>query len=411
MKAYFSIQLKRLAKMLPSIMAVALLLCIGLAVVFGSMIKLDENSEKREKFTIGVVGDATESYLGIGITALETIDSSRFAIEFIETDEEKAKTFLKNGEISAYIVIPDGFIESVMYGEILKIKYYTTPDSVGMVTIFKDEITQMISDVLIESQKGIYGMEHAMSDSGNDSQALEKMNELCVEYIELILNRTDMYDNEILGISDGLSIQGYFLCGIVTLFLFLFGISCAPMFVKKDLSLNKMISAKGVSSFRQVLSEYFSYFLLMMLIVFVALLSFSLIDSLKEIVPELEYMDISAALVLTVKLIPMMAMITAFQFVLFELTSDIVSGVLLQFLSSVSLAYVAGCFYPINFFPVIIQKISIFLPSGIARSFLAGCIREESVIILFLMTVIYFVLFMGIAVFIRNRKIAGKRGA
>lgn len=411
MKAYFLTQLKRTAKMLPSILVVIFILFIGLAVVFGSMIKLNADSSKHDKFTIGIVGSTEDSYLDLGITALETLDSSRFAIEFVECDEPSAQEQLKDGDISAYVVIPEGFIESVMYGEINKIKFYTTADSVGMVTIFKDEITKMISDILIQSQKGIYGLEHAMIDSGDDSQALDRMNELCVEYFELIFNRTDMYDNQILGISHGLSIQGYFLCGITTIFLFLFGVSGVALFVKKDMSLCKMLKVKGVKPLSQCACEYLAYFLVLMLITTVVLLSISFIAPLKEVVPELEDFDFLFALITIVKLIPMVAMITAFQFVLFELCSDIVSGVLLQFLTAISLTYISGCFYPIQFFPVTVQRFSLFLPSSIARGYMAGCITEEFGFVQLLCIAIYFVLFMALAVLVRKSKTEGKRGA
>ncbi|MEE0264990.1 MAG: ABC transporter permease [Acutalibacteraceae bacterium] len=410
MKAYFISQIKRVFKLMPIILAVTILLCMALAVVFGVVLKLDSQSEKNNKFIIAIAGNTEDTYLDMGIKALETIDSSRFAIEFIHTDEANAKQGLKNGEISAIAVIPDNFVKSVMYGEIIQIKFYTSPDSVGMVTIFKDEITQAVSDILIHSQRGIYGLYHAMGKNATEAQAVEHMNELCIEYVDLILNRSYMYENKLLGISDGLSVEGYFLCGFVTLFFFLFGIACTPVFVKRDLSLNRILLSKGKGSLKQVISEFLAYLTVIMLMVAVVLLVISLIEPLKDIVPELKYMNISFALVLIVKLIPVIAMIASFHFILFELTSDIISGVLLQFLTAVAVTYISGCFYPIQFFPTAVQRASVYLPPSISRSFIACCLNEESVVFTLLMALIYIAVFITFTVVIRNYKLTGKRG-
>ncbi len=408
MKAYFISQIKRVFKLMPVIIAVTILLCLVLAIVFGTVLKLDSQSDKHNKFIIAIVGDTTDTYLDMGIKALETIDSSRFAIEFIQTDEANATKSLKNGEISAIAVIPDDFVKSVMYGEIIKIKFYTTPDSVGMVTIFKDEITRAVSDILIQSQRGIYGLYHAMGENADEAQAVEDMNELCIEYVDLILNRSYMYDNKLIGISDGLSVEGYYMCGFITLFFFLFGITCTPIFVKRDLSLKKILLSKGKGSLKQVISEFLAYLSILMLMVIMLLLALSLITPLKDIVPELEYMDLSFALILSLKLIPVIAMIASFHFILFELTSDIISGVLLQFLSAIAVTYICGCFYPIQFFPIAVQRASVYLPASIARTYIAGCLKEDSIIFALIIALIYITVFISLTVITRNYKLTGR---
>lgn len=396
---------------MPIILAVAVLLCVSVSIIFTTMIKLDSSSSDKQKFKIGIVGDTSESFFGIGIKALETFDSSRFAMEFVETDEDNAKASLQNGELSAYVVIPDDFIDSIIYGEIKKMKYYTTADSVGVSALFEEEVTQVISDILIQSQKGIYGLADAMTDSGNGEDAGERMNELCVEYIGLIINRTVIGNNEIIGVADGQSIQCYFLCSIATLFMFLFGISCTSMYVKRDMSLNRIMSANGENALKQIFCEYSAYFLLMYSVVVTALVSLSAFDGVKSLIPEFEYMGVAEIFILAVRLIPMIAMISAYNFLLFEMSRDIVSGVLLQFVASVSLTYIAGCFYPIHFFPDSVQKISAFLPSGTARSYLSECVVQTPININFIVIVIYFILFAGLTVYIRNCRIKGRRGS
>lgn len=409
MKKYFCLQIKRIIGMLPVILSVALLLCAATSVIFAVMIKLDSSGEERQKVTIGIVGDTSDSFLGIGIKALENFDSSRFAIEFTETDEEKAKALLQKGEIAAYAVIPDDFIDSLVYGKIEKIKYYTTADSIGISAIFEKEVTQVVSDILVQSQKGVYGLANAMTDNGAGYDAVNKMNELCVDYIDLIINRTSMGNNEIIGVADGLSIQCYFLCSIATLLMFLFGITFISIYVKSDKSLNKIMYANGATAPKQILCEYSAYFLLMYLLVALTAVSFSMVDGLRSMIPEFEFMGFNEGLTFAVKLIPLVAMISAFHFMLFELTSDIVSGVMLQFVTSVSLAYISGCLYPIYFFPETVQNISVFLPVGAARSYISECMVQKPLSFSFIAVILYFVLFLLLTMYIRNCRIKGRR--
>ena len=385
-----------------------MVLCVLVSIIFSAMLSIDENKKDKQKFAIGIVGDTKESFLGIGISALENFDSSRFAIEFVELDEEKAKSSLQKGEISAYAVVPDDFVNSLVYGEIKKIKYYTTDDSAGISAVFEKEVTKVISDILIQSQKGIYGLDNAMEDNGAGDNAGEKMNELCLEYIELIINRTSMGKNEFIGVSDNISMQGYFLCSITTLFIFLFGIACVSLYAKRDISLNRILFAKGQRGCRQVICEYFAYFFLVYIVVFVTSICVAVFGGLRSLIPELEYMDFSQVLILNARLIPVVAMISALHFLLFEITRDIVTGVLIQFVVSVSLTYISGCFYPIYFFPEVVQKFSSFLPGGIARSYLAGCIVHKPMNISFILVLFYFIMFLGVTILMRNRRIKGR---
>ena len=121
-----------------------------------------------------------------------------------------------------------------------------------------------------------------------------------------------------------------------------------------------------------------------------------------------KYMGMSEILLFTIRIIPVVAMISAFHFLLFEITRDIVTGVLLQFVASVSLTYISGCFYPIYFFPEIVQRISTFLPAGLARSYLSESIVQKPITISFVFILIYFVLFLGVTILVRNRRIKGR---
>ena len=405
---YFYLQIKRLLKILPSLLIAWIVLAMALGVFLGGMIENDKNDVKNQKFKISVVGSAEDNYLSMGITALETLDSTRFAVEIEQTDEKTARKNLESGKTAAYVVIPEGFSEAAYRGEIMKIKYYTTDSAVGVVSIFKDEVTKTISDILVDSQKGVYGLSGAVSENTSIKDTGKSMTKLALEYVSLILKRSEIYTVSALGVSDGLSTAGYFLCGILTLLILLLGIVATGVFIKRDNSLCRVIRAKGIGAVRQVICEYSAYFLLIFFItsLIIAVLGFARIS---EIIPDTGWLTPAQIPLLLIKIIPAVAVITSLQFLLFEISSNLVSGVLLQFLTAVSLGYVSGCFYPIYFFPEAVQKLSDFLPSGLARVYLSGCLSNNSEHMPLLLCAIYFIIPLLAAVIVRRFKIVGRK--
>ena len=78
-----------------------------------------------------------------------------------------------------------------------------------------------------------------------------------------------------------------------------------------------------------------------------------------------------------VQLLPVMLMFTAMALLGHELAGNMVSGLLLQFLLTVGMGYVSGCFYPSGFFPETIQLAGRILPSGVALNYAARCMSGK----------------------------------
>lgn len=377
MLAYFYLQLKRSARFFFFVLIISLAFCLALSCILNSLIDMDTSSDRNRKLSIGIVGDTSESYLGFGIATIQSMDSSRYSVELLELEEEEAKKKLIRGEISAYLIIPENFVESAITGKIISVPYVTTAASADIATLFKDEILEVVSHIFVESQKGIYALQNGLNDHyGNYSWDL--IDQLSVEYFSLILNRSCMFETEIVGVSDGLPFSGYMFCGLLVLLMMLCGIPCSSLLIKTDMALPKLLNANRQNAWMQVCGEYFAYFL-MMLLNFTVILGVTLgvIGSNASLIFGIEEISFGWFISLILHLIPVVFAITALQFFLYELSSGIAAGVLLQFLATIGLAYVSGCFYPINFFPESIQLISRVIPLSIARSYLSGFISGD----------------------------------
>lgn len=406
---YFKLSLKRTFKFFPFVLAVTLVLLIGIAVILTAFVQKFNNSEDKTPFQIALTGDTDDQYIRWGMAALKTLDETRYSIEIIVLEEKEAKKQLSKADISAYIVIPEDFIENALRGDIKPLKYVTTAGSKGIVTMFKNEITHLITDMLINSEKGVYGINDALDENGYSDISGKMMDKLNFEYVNLILHRNDLLSVEISGVSHGLTLVEYYICGIALLLLLMMGIPYAALHIKSDFSLNRLLISKGSSNFSQVLGEYTAHFVSVM--VLCATIFAVCAAALKATGSALGSQVLTPATVLSLayKALPVIIMISAFNIMMFELSTQLISGMLLHFFSVLCLCYVSGCFFPIHTFPKAIQLISRFLPTGIAREYLESCITKSDVLPYFAGLLIYSLVFFTTALIFRHNKTVKKQ--
>ena len=217
-KKYFGLQVKRVFKSYPSILIVTLVTFLSVAIVCAMLFLNDSSEKEKQRITIGIVGDMEESYFGIGLAALKDMDDSKFYVDWVEFTEEEAKEALRKREISGYLHIPEGYIESVFYGENNPAKYVVSNAPEGFGTIISEEIAEVISGIVTESQVGIVAMQDVALDY-NTENFNENQNSLMLKYVDMIVNRNEAYGVENLGIADSLSTVGYYISGIIVFFV------------------------------------------------------------------------------------------------------------------------------------------------------------------------------------------------
>jgi hypothetical protein len=401
---YLRLQLKRSGKLLYQVLLVTGLLLVGVGLLAAMILDLDASDAGKQRLNIGIVGDPTDTYLNLGIYAIETLDSSRFSVSFQRVDKREAEAQLKAGSLSAYLVIPDGFVEAVSRGENKPITYVSTDGAMGLGSAIADEVVGSVSDLLLESQNAIFGMQRYGLDHGVGTDLSVSGDKLSENYMAAILNREALYDMDIVGVSGNLSMLGYYLCGLSLVFLLLWGIGGCSLFVGRDLSLNRVLRAKGLGSLRQVTGEYVAWFSLMVVSFACACLAFALFLKFSGFsITELG--DFHDVFLFFLAMLPVAAMLSMLQFFLYELVSGPIHCILLQFSLAIALGYLSGCFYPIQFFPESIQHLQAFLPTGAGLLYLEARLSGGPCLGSLAAVLIYFVVFFCLTVLVRQRRL------
>lgn len=396
MKKYLFVQLKRLLRILPPVVLVAALLFGCVIVAYGAMKDLEENSGKTTKFQVGVVGTAGDTYLQLGLKALESLDSSRFAVELTQMEESEAETAMRRGDISAFIVIPEGFLDAAFRGEIIPLKFVCSSTSLSLVTMLKDELTRVVGTLLLEAQKGSYGAWGAMEENGFDGNQV--LNDISIEYAEFVFDRSNIYRVSRLTVFDGLGMDGYLISGFCIILFLLICLTFAPMMIRRDHALSRMLCTHRRPVSLQVFCDFAVYLLGLICVIGIVLLCAAVLAGYR------------ASLQAVLQGLTIVFCLGAMSFLMYEIASDMISGVLLQFFLILALCFVSGCLYPITFFPDAVQKLSGFLPTGLARMQLADSILQTSSLDTTVALLGYGVLFIAGSVLVRKLKVAGVRG-
>ncbi|MCM1325717.1 MAG: ABC transporter permease [Bacteroidales bacterium] len=406
--SYFQMQLKRMCKVLPVLLAVNLLACACMGILAARFLEDGVLSENGKKFQIGVVGEFGDSYLGLQFyTLIQSLDDSRFMLELRDMTEKEAAKGLRRGEISAYLRLPDGLLGALDSGaNDVYITYVAGGGQKGIAGTLAMELVDVASTLVTRSQSAVFGMQRVLQMQDRGSEWEDATQKLCFRLVEFVLNRTKLCEVEVLGMANGLSTQGYYFCSILIIFLLLAGINNSSFFINRSRELHKIMSAKGVGAFFQVLGEYLSY--LCLTVIYMAGIFLLLMIVLERGFPELpEWKDMKAETLpeFFVRFLPVAAMIAAMQFLLYEMMSGIVSSILTQFVCCISMAYVSGCFYPAAFFPDMVQRIGELLPTGAALHYVNECFLGNLSLTGSLGICFYLLLFLGLSMGVRKYRI------
>lgn len=405
MTNYLILQFKRLFKLFPLFLLISTIFFASLTTVYLAFVNMNKEEDYSTKIKIAIAGEPDDKYVDMGLAAIKSMDSSRFALELVRLSEQEAEKQLQEGLISAYAVFPEGFIDNALSGQIDSIRFVTTSSSTNLVSMFKDEITIVITEIMTQSQSASYGAYDALMESGNKKLANKVLNKISVEYVGLILDRSNVYDVKKLDVEPGIQLPEYLFCSFTVLYVCVMILPFAHLYIKKDNSINGLLHSHGILPVKQILSEYIAFFTIILL-VFLIIMAFlsGTITLLKN--AKIKDIEFSIPLVQIAKYIfPIILVVSSFGFMIYELSSNIISGILTYFFTIVFLCYTSGCIYPIYMLPKTLQTLAQILPFGIARSFLTNGSNHLFSFTELLTLILYSCVFITVSVFIRRYKI------
>ncbi len=359
MRKYWFAQCKRLGRLLLWVAPAMAVLAVCLGLGGKALVDRQQSQEAQQPFPIGLVGLPEDGMLRTGLSLITDMDDLGVALEIVELSAQQAPAALEQGQVKAYVVIPENFAREASRGNLLTIAYVTTPDATGMAALFQQEITGIIAQVLLDAEKASFGAYDALAPHVGHDQANQATRQLSLELAEFVFIRNRATVTVNLGLGDSPSFGAYMACGLAVAALLLMALGFGPLTVQQHVGVNQMLCSRGCSGLKQSLADY-----LVLLMGMTALVAAGL--------------GLGACFVQGIRFswlwraLPVVAMVAAMAYACFSLTGQLHSALLLYFFLAMGLALVCGCLYPAWFFPEAVQRLAAWLPAGVARRQLAA---------------------------------------
>lgn len=394
-RAYLIVQIKRLLRVLPVVVLFNFIMMIGICAIFALRVGIQEQDER--KIGVGIVGNIDNKYMKLGVEMLNNMDSSRVSIKFESMDDSEAKKALREGQIIGYFKIDRDFIDGLENGENRPIVYVSSNG--GLMSELSKELASIFSVLIIDSERVIYAADEYLVDHPVYDR-VSANTEFNMWLIKNVLARGKIYDVENISVMGNISAIDGYVCGIITLFIMLSGVGLSGLLSGDKVSMLRVLKSKGLSYMSSIICELIIstiYVMISMLILiggFIIVKSFLLEKSLLSI-DSFEF--VSGILIVSI-------MFASMHIFIYELIDQRVVAVLIEILLGISLGYIGGCIYPLSVFPDLIQKVAIFLPSGVGMKLLISGMDYNINIMAITVLIIYTIMFIGGGYVLRNKK-------
>ena len=380
---YLRLMFLRVLKIFPRVFLISLLLFSTVLLFAGGVFSSEKEDITKKRVLVGIAGETDDPILSLAIDLLSMVDSSSLSIEFKVMEEDEARAGMRSGELQAYVLVPEGFVESLnYYTNDAPMTFVSTDGAVGVGTLLVNEIAESVSGLVLETENAVYGMQTYAKEHFGDVYTGAEIGELGYRLVEtyglMILAREDLFEITEMPNERNLSFTTYYLIAAILIFLLFWGITLSPLYAERDPALSRLLAAGRLSVFSQVAAEYLSYALTMLVMTLLlipaagGLLFFGGIS-----IPEFEQMSAGgnvflSCLQLIPSVIPAVFLIASLQFFLYELANGMIPGILLQAFTGLIGGYLSGCFYPVSYFPEFLKTAGDLLPVGTARQLISA---------------------------------------
>ena len=360
-------------------------------------LKIGTTSKSQSRIGVGIVGSIENKYMKLGVEMLNNMDASRFSIKFINMDETAAKKSLKAGEIIGYFKIDKDFIEALEKGENRPVEYISS--GAGMISALSKEVASVFSTLLVNSERAIYATDNYLIDHPQVYNRERANTEFNIELLKNVMSRGKIYDVKSIDTVSGLSDADNYICGMSVLFMMLTGLGLGGLLSDKNESLLRVLKSRGLSYGDSLIVDMFviSLYIILTVLIFTGgmALTGAILPGNHNFVNLFEYCK---------DIVFLSVMFASMHLFIYEIIYKRVVAVLAELLLSISLGYIGGCIYPISFFPDIIRKLSIFLPSGAGIQVLSDGMGYSVDIFCFIIILVYSILFIGGVYALRNKR-------
>ncbi len=418
---YTKLRIKAVLKIFPAMCIMTLFLCLAL----GGMLYLQSSrsagisqGDEDERIGIGIVGIDSSGALGAAFPLLKNMDSSSSEADFIQFDTKReAASAIRSGRIIAAIVIPENTAALLLSGQTDRMTILFPGSSAGLEALVMRELGDSVSAIIgsMNSASNTLAEYYTLSGTHEIETITNAQTDLLITAVQDMLHRKNLFHVRYVRSQQQLSIESFYLVSMVLLLFLLMGIMCAGSFIRSDYALARLLKLRSLSASGQIFAEYLSLCVLLFSLSAVFLPLIGLALSYMPITFSAFGVTVSTFrngfLYFSMRAIPVILLAASIDLLLYELSENIITGVLLHFLVMIALAYASGLFYTAQTMPRIMKRLQPALPTGQALLYLQYTAKARSFCPERLVPVlIWTIVLLLVSCILRKNRISGKGG-
>jgi len=384
---YTYLRLKAVLRTFPAMLIMTALLILST----GSMLFIQASAmqdtaagDEDARVGIGLVGIDSSPYLKMGIQMLMNTDSSKNAVNFITYDSTgEAEGDLRDGTLSALIVIPDGVMDALLAGESAKMTLILPGSGAGLGPLLIRELSDAISRIIGQMETSSNALMLLYENNGvtdvDDINAAQT--DLLYTSVEKFFKRRGLFKVQYTSTDNSLSVESYYLCSMLLLFFLLMGVMCAGHYIRNNNALGRLLRERRLGAAAQTAAEYIS--LLGLLLLTWAIFSVPMGLALSRM--QIKFVEVERGLttffqnfmLFSLKCVPVIVLAAAIDLLIYELSDSLISGIMMHFLTMVLLSLLSGVFFPVTSMPAVVRRISKFIPTAYALDYMQALLHRN----------------------------------
>ncbi|MBO6260740.1 MAG: ABC transporter permease [Lachnospiraceae bacterium] len=372
------INFKRSLRSLPALFAGGFFLALLIWSCVAAASAVLYRSEPLIKASVAVVpGDISSRYMDMAIDYISNMSSTSMVLEFEVMDAEDADRALKQGDVIAEMIFPEGMVEGILYGEnipaIIRISESDNLSALFLSELINDGVTLLSSaQAASYTAATVYYSIDAEEYLSDAYDHIDLINFAHVAEREKVFDITMLIpgsdeglkvsdDSEDSGISGARSVALYYISSGFILFALFWGSCMTGLLKYPSSSFISCLFAKGITAGKYTLAQFIT----------AASVFFFILAPVGCIAGVMLLEDISLSALL-IYILLLSFFVSAFSVFLHVITKSPSLAVLLQFVLSTAMLLLSGGIIPSAFLPKLIAGFGKLLPAAFLQNSLLG---------------------------------------
>ncbi len=387
----FKLEMKRVKNSIPSMligMTIFIAIIMGLSLVsFGVQKNFNKVSSN---YQIALVEKEENMYTGLVMETVDSLTTGKSTFQLHHVSRDEALAGLTTGKFDAAFIIPDSFFDDMIMGRDTKLEVHYGGAPATVISFVIADLTDVATNYVTLSERCFYSSKELLQKR-NVAKGDEYDVALTMPFINLLLERNNIFTTKKVSTTDDMSFTPYYICvGLILVFLLL-GLQSSGFLSKHQRDLERKLQIAKVSSFYQILAKY--------LALFVCYATLYLCIILGIFIAKPEY-GLRALCIFPV-LIP----ICAFLVFIYEFIENTANAILTLFVTVISLGFISGYFFPLSMLPKAFVNLSSWTLTRLMLDYAQDCMNHQGWILHFLLMMLHAVILFALTVLIRNYKL------